>query len=265
MLDIDETLAVIKKASEIESKDEEDIILDMFMKSSVHGDNKCSKLGEINSWGSSQWYMVVLNPVILKSMIEKIYQYDAEIIIFTSASYDENVKNHLSELCGLEGDIKQRFCSSLYLSSATDAITLNLDLKQVMYMPKGERLRRLLEAGMLDKNNEYLLLDNSPIHIDSFPSGKAVHATTQNQYNVSFYMALLKIVCKYAKEYKKQALQNIDNSEIKSIQTAPDKFKDVDQGPTFKMFASKRECKRKRADCSPEQQCPAPKSVGGRD
>jgi len=187
LLDLDETVyvALTEKEFKLHGASYESIK----KHKNIHPSHTLSpgvKVGEL--------YFFVLNPDLLKVMIEKIYAQHDDIVIFTAGLWLPPVLAIVSQLCNLSGADADKFQSSLFLNPQHDSEKLGYTAEATRTLAKAYRLHGLFRSVDTLRHRYFILLDNDPTHIGScneLSYIRGVRATTDSD-DKSFYECVAK-------------------------------------------------------------------------
>ncbi|RUR08457.1 hypothetical protein [Legionella sp. km772] len=140
------------------------------------------------------FYFFVLNPELLKTMIEKIYAQQDDIIIFTAGLWLPPILEVISRLCDLHSEDAVKFKGSLFLNPQHDSEKLGYSMEATRTLAKAYRLHSLFRSMEVLRRRHFILLDNDSLHISScgeLPYIQGIRATTDSD-DKSFYELVLK-------------------------------------------------------------------------
>lgn len=111
------------------------------------------------------YQIFVINPVDLNRLITNCYKEDAEIVIFTSGTWDKTLLPIISAGCTLCPSIAARFEDAPFYNATTDSALLGLPQAATAVLGKAYRLHGLFKPVKSLRERKFVLLDDNPRHI----------------------------------------------------------------------------------------------------
>ena len=131
----------------------------------------------------SECLVRLINPLELSELIQTACEAYDGIIILTSGCWHEDVRNMLAECLELSDEVTEMVRNCLFLSSLTCRNNFpDHDVSAIMNINKNRRFSKYLEQNASLSAQQFVLLDDNPMHINSFAYSSQVmpiHVSTR--------------------------------------------------------------------------------------
>lgn len=188
----------------------------------------------------AQYELRLINPEKLRDLIETAYYSHDGVIILTAGLWDKSIVLKIAAELHLNSEVRNKFIECAFINPLSCQLLprfSHLEISEIQYMSKGERIEAHMQEYDFPKTKQLVLLDDTPMHANSFTlrlngQGHGVIAKT-SEASYKFY-DIAKAVLKQAQIFENTHVQlpffSEKNSRQQTIRYRAKKNKNLAEG-----------------------------------
>lgn len=126
------------------------------------------------------WF--IINPDEISDLIQHACDQNYDLMILTSGAWPTGTRHKLAQALDLDEKAKEKLKTCRFHNITSDAVLLNRPTKEIRIMSKFDRLTAIIEKAPELSGRNFVLLDDSEDHCNSFANCSFVEAILAHTY-----------------------------------------------------------------------------------